>query len=295
MKFGQASPEPLYQYTQNTNTSTQVANYLEAIYGPTIFFVKLALLLSLLKLFAPIHQGWTYWLCISTIVFVALFYTAVIFIVVFACWPREKIWDPLVPGKCLNATDVLITTSAINAATDFVILFLPIVSVWRLQMSKHKKWGVSMIFACGSFAVICSIMRFVNSVQLIGKKDLTYLLVDQGLWANGELGSGIIAGCMMSLPQFYRSIVPKLASRVSRTPRSRKSSGVNSSGVSGKKPRVQSAEALSSFSPTESSATRTRRDYIELEERQNVEERVRRFTINKSPEASVSHEHDPLP
>ena len=227
----------------------QYANYLEAIYAPSIFFIKLSLLLSLLKLFAPIHRGWTYWLCVLTIVFVLLFYIAVIFVVVFACWPREKIWDPLVPGKCLNAPAVLITTSAINAATDLVILFLPIVSVWKLQMSSHKKWGVSAIFAAGSFAVICSIMRVVNSVYLLGKKDLTYLLTDQGLWANGELGSGIIAGCMMSLPQFYRSVVPKMVSWTSWNSWSRKTPGINSSSPSEGRKGQSSTGHLSSFSP----------------------------------------------
>ncbi len=230
-----------------------------------------------------------------TIWFVLIFYIAVLFVAVFACWPREKIWDPLVPGKCVNAPAVLITTSAINAATDLVILFLPIVSVWKLQMGSHKKWGVSAIFATGSFAVICSIMRVVNSIQLVGKQDLTFLLVDQGLWANGELGSGIIAGCMMSLPQFYRSIMPKMASWASWTSWSRKSSGLNSSSISGRKRVESSTDPVSSFSPTDSSVTRTRRDYIELEERQQVEERVRRFTISKTPSISVRGGHDPQP
>ena len=227
--------------------------------------------------------------------FILLFYISVIFVVVFACWPREKIWDPLVPGKCVSAPAVLVTTSAINAATDLVILFLPIVSVWKLQMGTNKKWGVSAIFAAGSFAVICSIMRVVNSVYLLGKKDLTYLLTDQGLWANGELGSGIIAGCMMSLPQFYRHLAPKMVSWTSWNSWSRKTPGINSSSPSEGIKAPSSTGHLSSFSPTDASMNRTRRDYIELEERQQVEDRVRRFTVTRSPTISTRGGHDPLP
>ena len=45
--------------------------------------------------------------------------------------------------------------------------------------------------------------------------DMTYKLVDQGQLADGEIGSALIAGCMLSVPQFFRHIKPKLAGRFS--------------------------------------------------------------------------------
>ena len=39
--------------------------------------------------------------------------------------------------------------------SDFTILLLPIVEVWRLQMSKHRKIGVSAVFATGLLYVCC--------------------------------------------------------------------------------------------------------------------------------------------
>lgn len=153
-----------------------------------------------------------------------LFYTAVLLVAIFACWPREKIWDPLLPGKCVDPIAILIASSAINCATDIVILVLPIVMVWRLQMSKHRKWSVSAIFATGAFACVCSLMRVVSAVRLIGDQDLTYDLVVQSLWANGEVGSGIVAGCMLSMPQLFRHLMPKFKSfygsrKTTQTPR----------------------------------------------------------------------------
>ena len=61
--------------------------------------------------------------------------------------------------------------------------------------------------------------RFADSIQFLGKSDLTadltYKLVDQGQLANGEIGSALIAGCMLSVPQFFRHIKPKFAERFS--------------------------------------------------------------------------------
>ena len=128
-------------------------------------------------------------------------------------------------------------------------------------MGNNKKWGVSAIFATGCFACICSIMRVVSSVRLINETDLTYSLVDQGLWANGEVGSGIIAGCMLSVPQFIRQVAPKLVKWISSiSTRPRKSP---SSAARDKLP--SSTDPGSSGLATDTSGIRG--DYIELEER----------------------------
>lgn len=126
-------------------------------------------------------------------------------------------------------------------------------------MSRNKKWGVSAIFATGAFACICSIMRVVSSVRLIGERDLTYGLVDQGLWANGEVGSGIVAGCMLSLPQLFHHVVPKVKSLYQSKTTIQTSIGRNKLS----NPSNQSARTSMPFE----FATVLRADYLELEER----------------------------
>lgn len=79
-----------------------------------------------------------------------LFYTAIMFVAIFVCTPRAKFWDPLLPGKCLNIETVNIVTSVINSASDIVLLFLPIICVWKLQMGLKQKIGVSAVFATAS-------------------------------------------------------------------------------------------------------------------------------------------------
>ncbi len=76
-----------------------------------------------------------------------VFYTAITFVAIFVCTPRAKFWNPLLPGKCANIDAVNIITSVINATSDLVLLLLPIICVWKLQMGLRHKLGMSAVFA----------------------------------------------------------------------------------------------------------------------------------------------------
>ena len=69
------------------------------------------------------------------------------FVAIFICNPRAKFWDPQMPGKCVDINSVNIITSVINAASDLILLTLPIICVWKLQMDLKRKIGVSAVFA----------------------------------------------------------------------------------------------------------------------------------------------------
>lgn len=68
---------------------------------------------------------------------------------IMECLPREKFWNPTVPGHCVNLPVVLITGAVINIISDFSILVLSMGKIWQLQMSQKKKLGVSTVFAAG--------------------------------------------------------------------------------------------------------------------------------------------------
>ncbi|KAH3207645.1 hypothetical protein KXW62_006364 [Aspergillus fumigatus] len=129
---------------------------------------------------------------------------------IFECSPRAKIWDKTLKGHCININIPIIVTSSINVASDFLILVLPIVSVWRLQMRDSKKLGTSMIFAAGIF-----IMRLVVSVQNRTVEDKTYDWFPEFLWTSAEVTSGIIASCMPALPTFFRHFFKRACALIS--------------------------------------------------------------------------------
>ena len=108
---------------------------------------KLSILVQLLHIFAPIRSGVIYYFIHFMIWFNLLFYAAIMFVAIFICTPRDKFWHPTVPGRCVDINSVNVITSVINAASDLVLLTLPIICVLKLQMDSKRKFGVSAVFA----------------------------------------------------------------------------------------------------------------------------------------------------
>jgi large subunit ribosomal protein L36e len=116
---------------------------------PAIFAIKLAILLQLIRLFVTNHKSTTFVLMQILIWLNLLFFAAMFFVQIFECIPRERIWNPFIQGKCINIKLSFIVSAAINIVSDFSILALPTVTIWRLQMATSRKLSVSAVFAMG--------------------------------------------------------------------------------------------------------------------------------------------------
>ena len=127
----------------------QLANASQIMYGPLIFITKLSILLLYIRVFAPTKKSWMYIFIHGLLWFNAAFYLADTLLEIFACVPREKIWNPDVHGYCVNVNAMILATAILNTISDFSLLILPIFSVWRLHMQNTQKLGISAIFAAG--------------------------------------------------------------------------------------------------------------------------------------------------
>lgn len=65
------------------------------------------------------------------------------------CRPHDPVWKSHLPSKCYTLPDIMLTSSTIQVVSDFAMLILPQRMVWKLQMSRAKKTGVSIIFGVG--------------------------------------------------------------------------------------------------------------------------------------------------
>ena len=122
------------------------------IYGPTIFFVKLAILLQYLRMFAPTRSvNPSMWIAARVVIATTfVYYIISTFGTAFACSPRERIWNPLVTdGHCINNNSLILATCVFNIVSDVVILLLPSWMVWKLQIPRKKKIGIVLLFAIG--------------------------------------------------------------------------------------------------------------------------------------------------
>ena len=75
---------------------------------------------------------------------------------IFGCWPVEKYWRPDTPGHCIRTLEADYGYGSLNFITDLIIFILPLPMVWRLQLSRRDKVGLSVVFMIGSVSVACS-------------------------------------------------------------------------------------------------------------------------------------------
>jgi hypothetical protein len=114
-----------------------------------MFAAKMAILLQIKHIFTQHQRNFNYWAVQTLLAANFLVYTALFFAFIFACWPREKIWNHRLPGRCIDTNASIIATSAINIISDLSILFLPLFSISRLHLAPKRKIAVSAVFAVG--------------------------------------------------------------------------------------------------------------------------------------------------
>ena len=135
-------PEPIL-------TVLQLLNIQQIIYMPGIFLVKAAVLLQLSDIFVAKKRNARWWIITCLIAANAIFFTILLFLEIFECVPRTKIWTPTVPGRCINIEETFVATGAINVLDDFLILGLPMIWIWQLHTPTRRKMGIAAVFAAG--------------------------------------------------------------------------------------------------------------------------------------------------
>jgi hypothetical protein len=76
----------------------------------------------------------------------------VAWIVLFTmCRPFAFNWDKKIRGgKCLNQWAIYSWFGLPNILTDVAMLLLPLQTIWKLQVSRNQKIGLSITFLTGS-------------------------------------------------------------------------------------------------------------------------------------------------
>lgn len=84
------------------------------------------------------------------IVVTGAFYTISTFLTIFACSPREALWNPLITDyRCLNNDISAIISCSFNVVSDITILMLPVRAVWRSRMPTKNKIKIVLLFGIG--------------------------------------------------------------------------------------------------------------------------------------------------
>lgn len=119
------------------------------LYCIAIASIKLSILLLITRIFLAVKRNALYWIMQVLMWVNTAFYSIAVFLAIFACRPRRKIWSPEIEGKCLESKALYITSAIFNSTSDLIMLSVPLHIIWKLQMSTKRKMGVSAIFGMG--------------------------------------------------------------------------------------------------------------------------------------------------
>ncbi|KAI0106917.1 hypothetical protein F4814DRAFT_429383 [Daldinia grandis] len=199
-----------------------IAEYLKVIFMGMCFwaastaFMKSAILLEWIHIFSAANTRTIFHRsCKILVIFTPLFYASLIVALNLSCTPYRRIWDKTVAGTCIDLKIINIAATATNVVLDIAILILPQRIIWKLKMSKAKRFGLSTVFAVGIFACIAAICLFVAMINWVKSNDLTYHYSAVALWAIAESTCGTMIFCAPVVPKLFRGLKLKWASTFS--------------------------------------------------------------------------------
>ena len=94
-----------------------------------------------------------------------------IFLNIFSCSPIATAFTLSSIGKmedprkieCLDRNAISLATRAVHIITDWLLLPVPLIIVWRLQMPLRKRIKLMLVFGIGLISSIASIVRNILS------------------------------------------------------------------------------------------------------------------------------------
>jgi hypothetical protein len=96
---------------------------------------------------------------------------------ILICIPPAHLWNPALPGRCLDVAAIAEGYAISSLVTDIAILVLPVPLIWRLQLSRGQKAGLTMLFTLGVLYVCLPFTRdlkdsfladiYIHTVQLL--------------------------------------------------------------------------------------------------------------------------------
>ncbi|KAK5658468.1 hypothetical protein OQA88_1857 [Cercophora sp. LCS_1] len=167
----------------------------EILYVFNLVWTKISILLMYYRIFHfPFFKKMAYGIG----AFIIAWVVCITFLFIFICVPVEKLWYPDLPGRCIDQVGTWIANAVSTIVSDLAILILPIPQVWKLQLGRAAKIGVTIAFCLGFFVVFASAYRF-SVLFSYSASDPTYTLAPTVGWTAIEMSAGIVSACLPTL------------------------------------------------------------------------------------------------
>ncbi|KAL8990812.1 MAG: hypothetical protein Q9169_008031 [Polycauliona sp. 2 TL-2023] len=190
------------------------------------------------------------WVLRIFMVVLIIFYTSTTLAKIWACDPRDRIWDRQIPGRCLSISGLFNASGLFNWITDILMILIPVKALWKLQMTTRAKAGIAAVFTLGFCAPIFGIVGFAVRLKVSPSKDKTYYNTEISLWAAAEIAIGFVCVC-----------VPELAALTRRRRHDRPSQSIVNGGTTSRRTgqyRLRRLGSLDEEAPWEGSQSKQR-------------------------------------
>ncbi|OLN90184.1 hypothetical protein CCHL11_09817 [Colletotrichum chlorophyti] len=130
-----------------------------------------------------------------------LAYLATLAVITGHCQPIHRLWQvyPYAGDDCTQNRSKYYALVTTNVSTDFLIMYIPIPLLWRLQTTLKRKLSFGLMFCAGFFIVICTLLRCIICLETPERLDL-------GLnWSIRETVIGIICTNAPSIKPLFPS------------------------------------------------------------------------------------------
>ncbi|RYP69899.1 hypothetical protein DL771_005842 [Monosporascus sp. 5C6A] len=136
-----------------------------------ICFIKLSVLSFYLRVFAA--EGRLRTLCRGLAAAFVLWSAANIVALLNICRPLASFWGPLHDRACARQEAVDVSICVFNAASDLLLIALPMPVVWRLQMRRSLKVKLAAVLSLGVVVTVIAILRLKALLEMDWEGDVT--------------------------------------------------------------------------------------------------------------------------
>ncbi|KAJ5538181.1 hypothetical protein N7513_006132 [Penicillium frequentans] len=183
----------------------------QLLYNPCLTLIKVSILMFLRRLESRSRVvNILIWTSLGVI---ASLFIAVLFVDIFQCHPITYNWDLTIKGgKCIDQGAFYVSTAALNLFTDLMVISIPIIITWHLQMPLRRKIAVCLILCLGGVATAIGVWRII----ILAKAFFPTGPVEDSTFGIGfcssavEVNVAVITACAPSMKAITSKYLPRL-------------------------------------------------------------------------------------
>ncbi|CAD6447475.1 f5a65b85-6825-44c0-8c95-cc2709ff95ec [Sclerotinia trifoliorum] len=186
---------------------------IEIMFASACTLTKLSMLMLVRRMLTSASMFWRR-VTLGAICVVGLQGGLFCIVLVFQCRPPQDYWkvtkDP--QPNCIDQSSTLLLAGIVNTLTDFLVVLLPIRTVYSTNLPRRQSLIVSFLFTLGFLSCFAGIIRTYYMYKVTKVWDQVWASYPVWVTAAVELYIGIICTSIPATKAFFVTYIPKLFS-----------------------------------------------------------------------------------